>query len=92
MPHLVCGIEGNSLTQTADRNVQFRELLTQPFRKLRNHNIFRAEMIGVDQVHAQLLRGQEAIVFHICSDHGVTARRIRKLQHIAAGASANRKL
>ena len=47
-------------------------------------------MIGVDQVDAKLLCREEAVVLHVCRHEGVAALRSRQLQHIPAGAAANR--
>ena len=45
----------------------------QSLRQGGNHRVFRAEVVAVDQIHAQLPRLQEDAVFHVRSHEGVAA-------------------
>ena len=73
-----------------DGERDIRELPLKFLLQDRDDHIFRAEVIGVDQVDAKLLCREEAVVLHVCRHEGVAALRSRQLQHIPAGAAANR--
>ena len=81
----LCGL----MEHLADGERDIRELPLKFLLQNRDDHIFRAEVIGVDQVDAKLLCREEAVVLHVCRHEGVAALRSRQLQHISAGAAAN---
>ena len=57
----------------------------------RNDHVFGAEVVGVDQIDAELLRRKKPVVLHVRCYERVAAHLCRKVQHAAAGAAADRK-
>ena len=77
----LCGL----MEHLTDGDRDFRELPLKFLLQDRDDHIFRAEVIGVDQVDAKLLCREEAVVLHVCRHEGVAALRSRQLQHNPAG-------
>lgn len=57
----------------------------------RNDHIFRAEVVSIDQIDAELLCCEEAVILHIRRYKGIAAFCSRQLQHIPAGTAADRE-
>ena len=64
------------------------QLFTQDW----DDHVFGAEMVGIDQIDAELLRREKPVVLHVRCYERVAAHLRRKVQHAAAGAAADRKL
>ena len=67
--------------------VDFGEEFFQTFFQSGHNRVFRAEMITVDQINAQLAGKQERTVFDVCSQIGIAAGTVGVDKIVAAGTA-----
>ena len=70
-----------------DAELQRGKMRLEILGQIRDHRIFCAEVICVDQSDTGLRSVQKTVIFHICSHIGVTALRDRVFQRSTASSS-----
>ena len=72
----------------ADSDVERREASAQERSEVRDDDVFRAEVVRIDEIEPHLLRPEKVVILEVCGHIGIAAGAERLLDLAAAGSAA----